>query len=156
MVSLTAYRASLPVHLVPPVQCSKPALPDSLRHLQATYPPNLFLAPPAPSLYSACLPVCLPCSDSRPRTVHFHMQNCSSINKGLPFPLSTPPWPLWDLQLEAREKTRIENPDFRLISQLALYLLLMSLLSPNLSPVFGLAHGHSRPLSLGLQHVGWH
>lgn len=63
---------SLLVHLVPPIQCTDPT------HQTVSQPPTF------------PLPVCLPCFDSRPRAAHAHAQHCSSINKRLPFPLSTP------------------------------------------------------------------
>lgn len=81
---------------------------------QHTPPSTPILA--APDVSSACLPVCLPCFDSGPGSVHSHAQQCSSINKGLPFLLSTPPWPLWDLKPEGREKMKMKSSDSLLIS----------------------------------------
>lgn len=57
------------------------------------------------SLSSACLPLCLPCFDSRRRTVHSHAQHCSSINKGFPPPPSS------DLRLRERNKIKMKTSE---------------------------------------------
>lgn len=66
---------------------TQPARQSDTSSGNSTPPPP----PQSPRPQPVCLFVCALCFDSRPVTVHTHAQHCSSINKRLPLPLSTPP-----------------------------------------------------------------